>query len=114
MPSKIQGVLCANNAEAIQRLNTTVEQLSEQLHEVHLNPLFTELIRQLQELRAKLASRDAEVERLVERMSSLERKVAGLEGRPENPPVISRYPGIDPIPGETTGWMTREAIRRQR
>ncbi len=73
MPSKIQGRLCANNAEAIQSLNTTIEQLSEQLHEVHLNPMFTELIRTLQELRAKLASRDDEIERLVERVTRLER-----------------------------------------
>ncbi len=80
MPSKIQGVLCANNAEAIQRLNTTVEQLSEQLHEVHLNPMFQEYTRQLQELRAKLASRDAEVERLVTRVTSLKRQAAGLDG----------------------------------
>ncbi len=80
MPSKIQGVLCANNAEAIQRLNVAVEQLSEQLHEVHLNPMFTELIRTLQELRAKLASRDDEIERLVERVTRLERKNVGRMG----------------------------------
>lgn len=79
MPSKIQGRLCANNTEAIQSLNVAVEQLSEQLHEVHLNPMFTEILRQLQDNRAKLASRDAEVERLVERVTRLERNVVELQ-----------------------------------